>query len=215
MVDSPAGADLGPFAVGALVGSLVRLEPLARSHVAALAAAAGGDRSTYTYTRVPAGVDDTSRYVDQLLDERRSGLCVPFVQVRLADDRVVGATRFMTLRSVAPGATPFAVEIGGTWISHSAQRSGVNTEAKLLLLDFAFGDWSVARVDLKTDARNRRSWTAIERIGATCEGVLRQWQPSLVVGEEDVYRDSAMFSVVREEWPERRSHLVALIEEAR
>jgi RimJ/RimL family protein N-acetyltransferase len=99
------------------------------------------------------------------------------------------------------------VEIGGTWLSSSAQRTAMNTEAKLLLLTHAFEQWGVGRVDLKTDARNERSRNAMARIGGTFEGVLRQWQPSQVVGEENLLRDSAMFSVIAAQWPEVRDAL--------
>lgn len=104
---------------------------------------------------------------------------------------------------------PFAVEVGGTWLAASAQRTAVNTEAKLLLLAHAFDTWGVVRVDLKTDARNERSRAAIERLGARFEGVLRRWQPSQVAGEEDGYRDSAIYSVLDTEWPSVRANLAA------
>ena len=115
----------------------------------------------------------------------------------------------MTLRWRSDAELPFAVEIGGTWLAASAQRTAINTEAKLLLFRHAFETWRVARVDLKTDARNDRSWSAILRLGCTFEGVLRQWQPSLVVGEEALYRDSAMFSVVASEWPKVEANLLS------
>ncbi len=100
------------------------------------------------------------------------------------------------------------MEIGSTWLGASAQRTGINTETKLLLLEHAFETWSVARVDLKTDARNTRSRNAIEGLGAQFEGVLRNWQPSMVVGEEDRYRDSAMFSILDGEWPDTKARLL-------
>jgi RimJ/RimL family protein N-acetyltransferase len=117
----------------------------------------------------------------------------------------------MTLRRRSEGELPYAVEIGGTWLAATAQRTGINSEAKFLLLRHAFETWGVARVDLKTDARNERSRAAILRLGATFEGVLRSWQPSLVQGEQDRYRNSAMFSITREEWPQVREHLASII----
>lgn len=192
-----------------LAGRLVRLEPLDASHAGDLAAAAGEDRATYDYTVVPDGLAGAAAYVADLLGARGRGETVPFVQREVASGRVVGATRFMTLRF--EGESPYAVEIGGTWLAASAQRSGLNTEAKLLLLDHAFGVWGVARVDLKTDARNERSRAAILRLGATFEGVLRRWQPSLVLGEEGRYRDSAIYSFIDVEWSERRRHLASLL----
>ncbi|HKO46838.1 MAG TPA: GNAT family protein, partial [Polyangiaceae bacterium] len=86
---------------------------------------------------------------------------------------------------------------------------GINAAAKLLLFDHAFTGFGVARVDLKTDARNLRSRAAIESVGATFEGVLRRWSRSWAAGEEGTLRDSAMYSIVAEEWPERRAQLTA------
>src|SRR4029077_10914389 len=85
---------------------------------------------------------------------------------------------------------------GFTWLSASAQGTGINTEAKLLLLSHAFDRLGVARVDIKTDARNLRSRRAIEALGATFEGVLRSWSMSWAPGEEGRLRDSAMYSVI-------------------
>ncbi len=197
------------LAARVLEGRLVRLEPLSAAHAYEIAAAASEDRATYDYTVVPDGLAGAAAYVADLLGARDRGETVPFVQRDAASGRLVGATRFLTLRY--DGESPFAVEIGGTWLAASAQRSGLNTEAKLLLLDHAFTTWRVARVDLKTDARNVRSRAAIERLGATFEGVLRHWQPSLVVGEEGRYRDSAIYSFIDTEWPERRRHLAGLL----
>jgi RimJ/RimL family protein N-acetyltransferase len=89
----------------------------------------------------------------------------------------------------------------------AAQRSGINTDAKRLLLGHAFEQWGVARVDLKTDARNERSRAAIAALGAQFEGVLRSWQPSHVPGEWDSLRDTAIYSVMTAEWPAVRERL--------
>jgi len=190
-----------------LVGTRVRLEPLGPSHVDGLVGAANGDRSSYGYMIVPPTRDEMVAYVDDLLGQHEDGVSVPFAQVSVESQRVVGATRFMTIRRREEELTPYAVEIGGTWLTGSAQRTAVNSEAKLLLFTHAFETWGVGRVDLKADARNTRSRTAMARIGATFEGVLRQWQPSMVAGEEDLLRDTAMYSVVANEWPTVRSNL--------
>ena len=115
--------------------------------------------------------------------------------------RAVGSTAFRALRFAPFEPFPYAVEVGATWLAASAQRTGINAEAKLLMFGHAFETWDAARVDLRTDARNERSRHAIRAVGARFEGVLRNWQPSLVQGEEGRYRDSAMFSVTAEEWP--------------
>jgi RimJ/RimL family protein N-acetyltransferase len=170
-------------------------------HVEGLLAAANEDRSTYLFTKIPQSNDDMAVYVADLLSQWELGEAIPFVQFALEDERVVGATRFMTIRRDFSNESPYAVEIGGTWLSGSAQRTAINTEAKLLLLEYAFSTFKVARVDLKTDARNDRSRAAILRLGATYEGVLRSFQPSMAAGEEGLFRDTAMYSIISEEWP--------------
>ena len=189
------------FPVGPLVGDLVRLDPLSTGHVDALAHAAEGDRSTFGFTRVPHGRDDTAAYVGSHLERAARGDLIPFVVVRRSDDLVVGSTSFLTVRARPGAAAPYAVEIGGTWFGAHYQRTGVNLASKLLLLSQAFGTWGAVRVDFKSDARNIRSRRALEALGARFEGVLRNWQPSQRPGEEDAYRDSAMFAVVADDWP--------------
>jgi RimJ/RimL family protein N-acetyltransferase len=184
-----------------LVGDVVRLEPLSRGHVGELVVAANEDRATYAYTVVPSDESSMLAYVDGLLADFDRGEVVPFAQISVITGRAVGATRYLTIRRRSAEDLPYAVEIGGTWLAASAQRTAINSEAKFLLLSHAFDVWHAKRVDLKTDARNDRSRNAMARIGASFEGVLRQWQPSQVSGEEALYRDSAMFSVMDVEWP--------------
>jgi RimJ/RimL family protein N-acetyltransferase len=193
--------------VPTLVGKLVRVEPLAMHHADDLAVIAEDDRSTFGFTWVPRGSEEIERYIGTQLDRAEQGELIPFAQIRLADGRAVGSTSFLNLRFKTDHPDPFAVEIGWTWLGASAQRTGINTETKLLLLQYAFDSWSVARVDLKTDARNARSRRAIEALGAQFEGVLRNWQPSLVIGEEGRYRDSAIFSILDSEWPATEARL--------
>jgi RimJ/RimL family protein N-acetyltransferase len=194
--------------VPVLEGERVRLEPLDHRHAADLAKAAEEDRTSYLFTSVPAaaGVND---YIDTLLTEAEAGRLVPYAQVATASGRAVGATAYWDPRYWPDGGTLSAVEVGFTWLAGSAQGTGLNTEAKFLLFDNAFEQWHVARVDLKTDARNSRSRAAIERAGAQLEGVLRCWSRSWAPGEEGLLRDTAMYSVLASEWPERRSRLRA------
>jgi N-acetyltransferase len=196
-----------PFDVPEMVGSLVRLEHLTHEHTDRLAHAAAENQATYRYTAIPDGHDAAHRYVTDLLAARAAGETIPLVQVRCADGRVVGLTRYLSLRARPGDTRPFAVEIGGTWLAASAQRSGINVEAKYLLLTHAFDSWKVKRVDFKSDARNDRSRTAITALGAVYEGVLRNWQPSQVLGEDDELRDSAMYSIIEPEWPPGRERL--------
>ena len=211
-VPDPAGPQRphpGP-APCVLTGSLVRLEPLSARHGPALARAAEEDRSAYAWASVPRAGEVAGYVAAQLT---RPGL-TPFAQVRLSDGAVVGCTAYHNPRTWPESADRYAIEIGWTWLAASAQRTGINAEAKLLLLSHAFETLRLARVDLKTDARNQRSRQAIERLGARFEGVLRNWSPSHAPGEEGRLRDSAMFSVVAAEWPDVKTRLAARVARA-
>lgn len=193
--------------VPVLEGSLVRLEPLSVRHAEDLAAAAEEDRSSYDFTMVPRGTE-VGGYLDAQFGRTTQGL-VPFAQVRRSDGRAVGCTAYWDPR-YWPGRDDLrAIEVGFTWLAASAQGSGINTESKLLLMSNAFDNLRVARVDFKTDARNARSRRALAALGATFEGVLRNWSMSWVPGEEGQLRDSAMYSVIAEEWDAVKSRLAA------
>ncbi|MFE2108374.1 GNAT family N-acetyltransferase [Kitasatospora sp. NPDC059463] len=195
-----------PFDAPPLEGRLVRLEPLDRRHLADLAAAAEEERGSYGFTAVPRA-EDLPRYLDEHAARVEAGRLAPYAQVDRATGRAVGATAYWEPRTWPSGEGLCAIEIGWTWLAASAQGTGVNTEAKYLLFRHAFEQWRVARVDLKTDARNARSRAALAAVGATFEGVLRNWSPSWAPGETGRLRDSAMFSVTAEEWPRTRAHL--------
>jgi RimJ/RimL family protein N-acetyltransferase len=192
--------------VPTLHGALVRLEPLSMRHARDLAVAAEEDRSAYPFTRVPRGWQ-VEEYIAVHLQRAKDGELAPFAQVRPADGRAVGCTAYWDPRPWPDRSDLCAIEIGWTWLSGSAQRTGINVAAKLLLLGYAFETLGVARVDLKTDARNERSRRAIERLGAQFEGVLRCWSQSHAPGEEGLLRDSAMFSVIASEWPDTKAVL--------
>ncbi|MET8979021.1 GNAT family protein [Streptomyces sp. NPDC004539] len=190
-----------------LAGDFVRLEPLERRHAAELALAAEEDRETYDFTWVPRA-EDIDRYLDLQLARAADGSIAPYAQISTATGRAVGVTAYCEPRAWRTPDHLDAVEVGHTWLAASAQGTGVNAEAKLLLFRHAFEVWRVSRVDLKTDARNARSRAAITGVGATFEGVLRNWSPSKYPGEEGALRDSAIFSLTAEEWPRRRSALL-------
>ncbi|MEV0612864.1 GNAT family protein [Nonomuraea sp. NPDC050404] len=193
-----------------LEGDRVRLEPLARHHVTDLAEAAEQDRRAYTFTWVPRAAE-VGGYIDEQLARAATGRLAPYAQVARASGRAVGVTAYWDPRLWPDESRLRAVEVGFTWLGGSALGSGLNTEAKYLLFRHAFESWNVARVDLKTDARNGRSRAAIEKVGARFEGVLRSWSQSWAPGEDGRLRDSAMFSVIAEEWPRCRAHLEALL----
>jgi RimJ/RimL family protein N-acetyltransferase len=196
-----------------LEGALVRLEPLAGRHTADLAVAAEEDRGSYDFTWVPRAAE-VPAYIDVQLARAATGQLAPYAQVERASGRAVGVTAYREPRSWLAEDELSAIEIGFTWLARSAQGTGLNAESKLLLLRHAFENWGVARVDLKTDARNARSRAAIEALGARCEGVLRNWSRSWAPGEDGRLRDSAIFSVTADEWPDCRTRLEARVSAA-
>lgn len=199
-----------------LRGERVCLEPLAAEHVGGLVAAATESRETYDFTRVPRDETAMGAYVRSALDDQRTGWALPFAIRGLSSGRVVGTSRFLDLDywswppSWPPGRTvpcaegaPSVAEIGSTWLAASAQRTGSNTEAKLLMLGHAFEVWEVLRVTLKTDARNERSRRSIERLGGQFEGVRRAHARAV----DGTVRNTAYYSILTEEWPKVRSSL--------
>ncbi|MFI7287433.1 GNAT family N-acetyltransferase [Streptomyces anulatus] len=189
-----------------LEGTRVRLEPLGQRHAAGLAEAAEEDRSSYRFTWVPTTAE-VEEYIDIQLGRAAAGRMAPYAQVDPASGRVLGATAYWDPRSWPDRDGLYAIEVGFTWLAASAQGTGVNIEAKYLMFRHAFEKWGVARVDLKTDARNSRSRAAIEAAGARFEGVLRNWSRSWAPGEDGRLRDSAIFSITAAEWPDRRVRL--------
>ena len=203
-----------PLAQVTLVGRGVRLEPLRLDHVEPLLLAASESRDTYGLTNVPADPEAMRTYVVAALELTDKGLALPFATVDLARAKVVGTTRFANLETWTwPGekaagepAVPFeAAEIGWTWLGASAQRTAVNSTAKLLMLTHAFEVWRLRRVNLKTDARNLRSRAAIERLGAKLDGILRSHMPAYTGG----LRDTALYTILAAEWPEAKARLEA------
>ena len=194
---------------GALAGNIVRLEPLSPEHVPGLQMAAEG-AATSPFATVPAP-ETVEDYVAHSLARRDTGAYAPFAQVEVATGRVVGHTAYLTPRWMPDGRL-FAVEVGSSWLSPTVRGTAINPAAKLLLLTQALEDWSVDRVDIKTDARNEVARGAIVALWATFEGVLHAWQPSLAPGEEGRPRDTAMFAITPEQWPGVRTRLVERIE---
>jgi RimJ/RimL family protein N-acetyltransferase len=187
-----------------LDGTHVRLEPLTMDHADALLAASDEDRTTYGWTRTPEGAAGVVAYIDDARDDDR----IPFATFWKDEGRVVGSTSFFPeWWGEAGDRPPDVVEIGATFLAASAQRTVVNTEAKLLMLTHAFEVWGVQRVSLKTDARNERSRAAIERLGARYDGTLRRHMPAF--GPQGGPRDSAFFSILSEEWPAAKSRIQA------
>ncbi|MCX7782290.1 MAG: GNAT family N-acetyltransferase [Meiothermus sp.] len=192
-----------------LEGTFVRLEPLTPQHLPVLLALAGLEE--YPATFIPKTEDEMRRYIQAALNDQVRGYVLPFVTVDKRVNQAVGSTRFMEFEywpwaedspHRRPGL-PDAVEIGYTWLAPHAQRTGLNTEAKLLMLAHAFEVFRVRRVTLKTDARNLRSRKAIARLGAHLDGILRAHRPASDGG----IRDSALFSILAGEWPTVKARL--------
>ena len=194
-----------------LQGRHVRLEPLEFRHTEALVAASAADPSLYEWSLVPQGREAVERYIATALAWREAGTAVPFATVRLADSAVIGSTRFWEVERWAWPAghaqygrtTPDVCEIGYTWLTATAIRSGANTEAKFLMLQYAFESWQVYRVSFHTDARNLRSRAALERLGARQEGLLRAHR----MAADYTPRDSMRYSITAAEWPAAKRRL--------
>lgn len=199
-----------------LQGRNIRLEPLDRRHIDGLVAASAGDPELYRWSPVPQGEEAAAIYVEEVLAARDAGTAVPFATVRGSDGVVIGSTRYFNLEYWAwpqghplhGRGVPDACEIGYTWLSHSAIRTAVNTEAKLLMLRHAFEAWQMVRVCLHTDVRNQRSRAAIERIGGRFEGILRAHR----MAADFIPRDSARYSIVAAEWPAVKQRLMTMVD---
>lgn len=181
-----------------LEGRLVRLEPLTHDHLPGLAAVAF-DPEIWRWTLgLVTDKAALSRYIDQALAGAAAGREVPLVQVAAATGRPIGMTRYAAIERVHR-----RLEIGYTWLAAPWRGTGVNAEAKLLLLAQAFDGWGANRVEFKTDAHNARSRAALRAIGATEEGTLRRH----LVTDAGRVRDSVYFSIVWDEWPVVRTRL--------
>jgi RimJ/RimL family protein N-acetyltransferase len=181
-----------------LEGQHVRLEPLSLAHQEALIAAAGdGELWNSTVTIVPSR-ETIASYIGTALNAQAQGHALPFVIIRKESGLVVGCTRFFHIER-----DHRRVEIGYTWLSAGAQRTSINTEAKLLLLTHAFEFWRCIRVEFFTDFLNHQSRTAILRLGAKQEGILRNH----MIMPSGRYRDSVCFSITEAEWPDVRARL--------
>lgn len=185
-----------------LTGTRVRLEPLREEHFAGLCDVAF-DAPVWRWTIM--GEQDEAglrSWVDTALANAAAGTERPFATLDIATGRVIGSSRFM---SIVPEHK--RLEIGWTWIGMDYQRTGRNREAKLLQLTHAFETLDANRVEFKTHARNVASRTALLGIGATFEGVFRNH----TIMPDGSLRDSAWFSVTKEEWPVVKAHIQGLL----
>jgi len=174
-----------------LTGRLVELRPLQQEHAAQLLrAAADGALWNMTLTVVP-GPGNVEAYVATALQGRAAGTVMPFAIVRRDTGEIAGSTRFWKIDRANR-----KLEIGHTWLGGSAQRTGINTEAKYLLLTHAFETMGAVRVQFTTDELNEKSRAAILRIGAKQEGIVRHER----IMPDGRKRNSVRFSIIDSEW---------------
>lgn len=188
-----------------LIGKMVRLVPLDYRYLTDLVEA-GQDEEIWTYMRygLVTTPEKMRKMIASLLGHQEDGTDLPFVVVYQANQKAIGMSRYL---NIEPHNR--SVEVGGTWYGKPYQRTAVNTECKYLLLEYAFEKLGCIRVQIKTDLRNERSQRAIERIGAAREGVLRNH----VILPDGYIRSSVYYSILLEEWPGVKQHLLKMLEQ--
>ncbi|HET7027069.1 MAG TPA: GNAT family N-acetyltransferase [Candidatus Limnocylindrales bacterium] len=198
----PALLDLAPLDVRPVVleGSIVRLEPLRETHLDGLADA-GLDEAVWRWVTVDVRTREAlAGWIREALSEEAAGTSLPFATVERSTGRPIGSTRFLNI-----DRRNRHVEIGWTWVAPAWQRTGVNREAKLLMLRHAFETLGCLRVEFKTDSLNDASRAALLGIGATFEGIFRNH----VISQGGRIRHSAWYSVTDTDWPTVRERLEA------
>ncbi len=187
-----------------LAGTHVQLLPMERRHLNGLQEAVkDGELWRLWYTFIPT-VEGMENWISKALEEQRLGVSCPFVVVRKEDNRIVGSTRYMNIEKDI-----HRLEIGTTWYSKSVQRSAINTECKLLLLEHAFENLKCLAVEFRTHRLNVQSRRAIERLGAKCDGILRNHK----ISNNGTIRDTVVYSVIVNEWENVKSNLLFMLHE--
>jgi RimJ/RimL family protein N-acetyltransferase len=185
-----------------LEGRHVRLEPLAKGHLAGLARV-GLDKELWRWIPTPVRTqEDMAAYIETALQEQERGVALPFAILEKATGRAIGSTRYGNIDRVH-----HRVEIGWTWVARDWQRTAMNTEAKYLLLKHAFETLGCLRVELKTDSLNEQSRAAILRIGAKEEGIFRNH----MITASGRIRHSVYFSIIESEWPAVKARLETML----
>jgi RimJ/RimL family protein N-acetyltransferase len=191
---------LEPVSLG---GTHARLEPLSQDHRDGLTeAVTDGELWNLWYTAVPRP-EDMPKEIDRRLGLQRAGTMLPFT-VFDADGKIAGMSTYMNV-----DAANRRVEIGSTWYAKRVQRSGLNTQCKLLLLTHAFEKLDCIAVEFRTHFFNHQSRRGIERLGAKQDGILR----SHVIAPNGTLRDTVVFSIIAAEWPTVKAHLTYQLNE--
>ena len=181
-----------------LSGIYASLEPLNQAHLPEIqAAAADGELWKLFFTSVPT-YETTQQWLDTALEMQRQQTAIPFAIREKASGKIVGATRYFRIEPHNR-----RLEIGHTWYSQSVQRTGINTECKLLLLSHAFEVLGCIAVEFRTDYFNNKSQAAIERLGAKRDGILRNH----MVMPDGRIRDTVVYSILQNEWPGVKKNL--------
>lgn len=181
-----------------LEGNTVMLVPMETSHLDGLWEA-GQNQSIWEFTSSKvSSKEDMKKVIEAAMVEREKGTQIPFIVLDKQTDKIVGSSRYLDISKAHK-----SLEIGWTWYSPVYWRTGVNTETKLLLLQYAFEKMEVNRVQFCTDSRNVRSQNAIARLGAQREGVLRKHR----MIADGYIRDTVVFSIIKEEWPQIKTGL--------
>jgi len=193
------------YALPVITGTLIRLEPLMIEHSDGYLAAAGtGDDAAEVFrwmpVRAPVSSVQAHEQVAAGLAARAAGIRFPYAQIDAVTGEFAGTTSFY---DVVPALRTLA--IGHTWLGRRWWRTGHNTEAKLLLMTYAFETLGAARVVWHTDIRNERSQTAIARLGAIREGVLRKHR----IRPDGSWRDTVQYAMTDDDWPAARDRLCA------
>jgi RimJ/RimL family protein N-acetyltransferase len=194
-----------------LGGQLVRLEMLTEKHLDGLVAASANGKELYRWTAVPQTLEQAEQYVRTATSCMSRGVAVPFAILSIRDGRVIGSTRFCQLEHwswpdshVRQGRkSPDVCEIGDTWFSLSAIRTGANLETKLLMLGYAFEQWQVLWVCFYPDKRNERAIRSLTQLGATRDGILREHR----LGADGRPYNSVRFSILAGDWPAIKDRL--------
>ncbi|MDA7739041.1 GNAT family N-acetyltransferase [Amylibacter sp.] len=181
-----------------LLGDYVRIDPLSVNHLNDLQdVVRDGELNLLWYTFIP-NADDMLEEINKRLRLREMGSMQPFAIIDIATGLAIGMTTFMNI-----DATNRRVEIGSTWLSKSTQRTFINTESKLLLMAHAFEKLNCIAVEFRTHFINTQSRKAIERLGAKFDGILRNHS----IMPNGTLRDTAVYSIIKSEWPTVKSHL--------
>ncbi|WP_213715821.1 GNAT family N-acetyltransferase [Cedecea lapagei] len=185
-----------------LIGQRIKLRPLELSDAPLLVeAASDGELWKLPFTVVPSA-QTVNDYIQHALNGRQAGTILPFVTTDIESGHVIGCTRFWKI-----DMKNRKLEIGSTWLAARWQRTWANTEAKFLMLQYAFETLDCVRVQFTTDVINEKSRRAILRLGAKQEGIVRHER----IMPDGRKRDSVRFSIIDDEWPEIRDSLAALL----